>query len=257
MRVVLSPEYEAQKSMILDLIRKFDQEGEECGPGKRNTVKVFPTGNPDINIKKFQIPIFLNRVAYRFFRKSKAQRSFEYGRFLLEKGFSTPDPIGYAEEPGGLLFKSSYYICEHIYPDLVFNDLIDRPDFPQRETIVREFTRMTFRLHEHGIELLDHSPHNTLIIVKEPGKRYDFFLIDLNRMKFRKGMKMKTRLKNFSRVAITEEIAALISEEYARLSGMPYQEVFDSVWSQARRFIRLKKKKELFKKKVGIAGSET
>ncbi len=239
--------------MILKLIRKFDQEGEECGPGKRNTVKVFRTPNPDINIKKFQVPIFLNQIAYRYFRKSKAQRSYEYACFLLKNGFSTPAPIGFVEESGGFLFKSSYYICEHIYPDLVFNDLIDDPGYPHRERIVREFTRMTFRLHEHGIELLDHSPHNTLIKINEPGKRYDFYLIDLNRMKFRKGMNMKTRLKNFSRVAITEEIAVLISDEYARLSGMPHREVFDQIWRHARRFVSFKEKKEVFKKSLGMA----
>jgi hypothetical protein len=36
-------------------------------------------------------------------------------------------------------------------------------------------------MHEASINFLDHSPGNTLIVKKSEGK-YDFYLVDLNRM---------------------------------------------------------------------------
>ena len=42
-------------------------------------------------------------------------------------------------------------------------ELVEIPDFPDHDTILRQFTRFSFNLHEKGIEFLDHSPGNTLI----------------------------------------------------------------------------------------------
>ena len=53
----------------------------------------------------------------------------------------------------------------------------------ENEIILRQFIRFSYLLHQKGIEFLDNSPGNTLIKKNEKGV-YDFYLVDLNRMKF-------------------------------------------------------------------------
>ncbi|QRE24688.1 Kdo domain containing protein, partial [Flavobacterium psychrophilum] len=50
-----------------------------------------------LNVKSFKIPFFFNGIVYKFFRKSKAERSYNYAKILSEKGIGTPNPIGFYE----------------------------------------------------------------------------------------------------------------------------------------------------------------
>ena len=71
---------------IYSTIENFDTaEGKLIGDGKRNKVKYFMLNRELVNIKSFKIPVFINRIIYRYFRKSKARRSFEYAQILLKK----------------------------------------------------------------------------------------------------------------------------------------------------------------------------
>jgi len=49
----------------------------EGGVGTRNVIKIVTVEGEDLNIKAFKIPNIVNQIAYGFFRKSKARRSFE------------------------------------------------------------------------------------------------------------------------------------------------------------------------------------
>jgi hypothetical protein len=57
----------------------------------RNVIKLFDLNGQTINIKSFKVPNIVNK-AYKYFRKSKAKRSFEYATILLENGIGTPQP---------------------------------------------------------------------------------------------------------------------------------------------------------------------
>ena len=65
-------------------------------------------------------------------------------------------------------------------------------DLDFRDDIIKKFTYFTHNLHENGIMFLDHSRSNTL--VKKHNDDYRFYLIDLNRMKF-KSLSMRKDLK--------------------------------------------------------------
>ncbi len=67
------------------------------GDGQRNKIKLFELEGKTINIKSFKIPHLINKIAYKYFRKSKARRSYEYANRLIENGIGTPQPIAYAE----------------------------------------------------------------------------------------------------------------------------------------------------------------
>ncbi|MBX9808091.1 MAG: PhoP regulatory network YrbL family protein, partial [Flavobacteriaceae bacterium] len=171
------------KSSFLSMVENFNSKGILFGDGQRNKIKLFELDDKTINIKSFKIPHLINKIAYKYFRKSKARRSFEYATALLEKGIGTPQPIAYFENYDLVGLKDSYYVSEQLKCDLTYRELVEIPDFPDHENILRQFTRFSFDLHGKGIEFLDHSPGNTLIKKNTEGN-YDFFLVDLNRMDF-------------------------------------------------------------------------
>ncbi len=216
---------------VLGFIKEFNSDsGTLFGDGQRNKIKLFELEGKMINIKSFKIPHLINKIAYKYFRKSKARRSFEYATTLLEKGIGTPQPIAFFENYDVVGLKDSYYVSEHLQCDLTFRELVEIPDFPDHENILRQFTRFSFDLHEKGIEFLDHSPGNTLIKKNAEGN-YDFFLVDLNRMNFHDKMDFDIRMKNLSHLTPKKEMIAVMSNEYSKLYPTQTEvEIFDKMW---------------------------
>ena len=56
----------------------------------RNEIKVFEVDGVELNVKRYRVPLLINRVIYRFFRQPKAVRAYEYALRLVAKGFETP-----------------------------------------------------------------------------------------------------------------------------------------------------------------------
>jgi len=223
---------EQQKSLD-DIINNFDSQGEIFGNQDRNTLKLFNLEDFIVNVKSFRIPNVVNQIAYKFFRKSKAQRSYEYAIKLLELKIGTPKPIAYYEFKTALLFKESFYLSEHLDYDLTYRELTTDFEYPDYETILRAFTRFTYDLHQKGINFLDHSPGNTLII--KDGNEYKFFLVDLNRMKF-KTMDFSSRMKNMSKLTIHRQMVETMSDEYSKCSGENYNDILKAVWNETQKF---------------------
>ncbi|MDI1303924.1 MAG: lipopolysaccharide kinase InaA family protein [bacterium] len=219
-KIFISKEKELKNHIV-----NFNSSGDLFGDGKRNVIKLFELEGVTVNIKSFKIPHLINKIAYKYFRKSKARRSYEYANRLIENGIGTPQPIAYAENFKLSGLEKSYYISEHLQTELTFRELVLQPDYPDHENILRQFTRFTFDLHQKGIEFLDHSPGNTLIKKVSEGN-YHFYLVDLNRMNFHDVMDFDSRMKNFNRLTPKTEMLAVMSDEYAKLYYKKYDEVF-------------------------------
>ncbi|MFH7015101.1 Kdo domain containing protein [Flavobacterium sp. FlaQc-47] len=254
MNFKVNPIFTAHTTSILNIIKSFNNKGILFGNGQRNVIKLFDLGDKTINIKSFKIPNIINKIAYKYFRKSKARRSFEYATILLNKGVGTPQPIAFLENFNWLGLTDSYYVSEHLVTELTYRELVEIPDYPDGENILRQFTRFSFELHEKGIEFLDHSPGNTLIKKKIDGN-YDFFLVDLNRMEFHDSMTFEMRMKNLCRLTPLKEMVAVMSNEYSKLYKESEQKTFDTLWKYTSEFQeqfyrkkRLKKKLKFWKK---------
>jgi len=254
MKKTINPFFTKYQIEIISFINNFNSSGILFGYGKRNKIKLFELEGKTINIKSFKVPHFINKIAYKYFRKSKAKRSFEFATILLEKGIRTPQPIAYVENYNFIGLKDSYYLSEHLQCDLTFRELITIPDYPDHENILRQFTRFSFELHEKGVEFLDHSPGNTLIKKREDGN-YNFYLVDLNRMNFHNSMDFEIRMKNLSHLTPKKEMIAVMSNEYAKISGVSEAIIFETLWKYTSEFQerfyrkkRLKKKLKFWKK---------
>ncbi|MFV8369296.1 lipopolysaccharide kinase InaA family protein [Flavobacterium sp. LB2R40] len=228
MKYIFAPSFKSIENQISSCINNFDTDGILFGDGQRNKIKLFDLESKTINIKSFKMPNLINQVAYKYFRKSKARRSFEYANTLITKGIGTPQPIAYAENFKVLGLENSFYISEHLPAELTFRELVQNPDYPDHENILRQFTQFTFDLHQKGIEFLDHSPGNTLIQKRLEGK-YNFYLVDLNRMNFHHVMDFDCRMKNFHRLTPKIEMLAIMSDEYAKLYDKKYDEIFNKM----------------------------
>ncbi|WP_159019730.1 lipopolysaccharide kinase InaA family protein [Algibacter sp. L3A6] len=235
---------EAYKNKLTEMIHNFGNY--DGGVGNRNIIKIINIDGVDLNIKAFKIPNLINRIAYNFFRKSKAQRSFEYANKLTKMGIGTPKPIAFFEYKNTFGFGESYYISEQEDYDITYRELTKDFDYPDYDNVLRAFTRFTYKLHEKGIHFLDHSPGNTLI--KRNGDTYNFYLVDLNRMNF-KTLDFETRIKNFSRLTIHKSMVEVMSDEYAKCSGENYDDIFNLMWKETEDFQYKYYRKKRLKKK--------
>ncbi len=245
----LNPNSNLPQSDVISMLEQFSATGKMFIDGKRNKIKLFELNGRTLNVKSFKVPHLINRIIYRYFRKSKARRSFEFANKLIENGIGTPEPIAYLEHTDWIGLKDSYYLSEHLVADLTYRELVEIPNYPDGDNILRQFTRFSYLLHQKGIEFKDHSPGNTLIKKNEQGT-YDFFLVDLNRMEFHHEMPFELRMKNLCRLTPHKEMVAVMSNEYAKVSGESEEKIFATLWKMTADFQYRYYRKKRIKKKL-------
>lgn len=249
-KIKVHPNYKDQEKAIQKLVETFFKKGKILVKGSRNIIKTNLLGDDDVNIKFFKKPGFFKSIIYTYFKETKAKRSFDYACYLVEKNILTPSPIAYAEERKNFgLLGNSFYISEQIHYDFTFRELIHNPLFPNRVLILEQFAEFTFRLHEAKINFLDHSPGNTLI-VKKDDEHYDFYLIDLNRMKFEE-LSIEQRMDNFKKLWLSKRMVEVIAMRYAFLSGESEPELRSILMKKSLAFKRKTARKKYFKKFIG------
>ena len=242
----LHKKYEHLKTDILECITLFNTKGDYVTKGERNVIKSFKVGGETLNVKSFKTPKFINSFVYKHLRKSKAKRSFEYAEKLISFDILTPFPVGYVENTTSSGLTSSFYISKHVDYDFDFRVLIHNPLLNNRDEILKQFTQFTYKLHENDINFLDHSPGNTLII--ENGQKYDFYLIDLNRMQF-EIMDIEKRMGNLKRLWLSKKMIRIVATEYAKISNHPYEEVYNLLLQSSQDFKRRINRKKYLKRK--------
>lgn len=211
MTVYVNPKYIEIEGFIKAIPYIFPKSGEVIQSG-RNTIKTIKVNGLVINVKSFKIPILVNKIAYKYFRKSKAERSYKYAHILQEKGINTPEPVGYIEKNRNGLFTESYYISIHEQAEGTMKDIYELP-VKESEELIRSFTNYTASLHKKGVFHKDYSPGN--ILYKKTEKGYDFYLVDINRIQFKK-LNLFDSCKSFSRIKLDRQTQGLIAAEYSQ-----------------------------------------
>lgn len=245
MKSVINDKFRDISGWIESIPDIFDSEGSMVYEA-RNTLKRLSHGNTDFVVKRYAIPILPNRVAYTFFRKSKARRAYENAARLLEYGIATPYPVAYMElKRGGLLHRSFFVSVADDAPYLMrlYVDFVN-----SGEEIIKQFARFTKKIHDADILHLDYSPGNILFSVDDGGNA-SFSIIDLNRMRFDVPLTREERLRNFRRLTRSNEVLKIMIYEYASLCGWDKERAFAEAaeysrvfWEKTDRKIALKKK---------------
>lgn len=246
---VFSNTYDGDKVAIRKFIKNFDSSGQNFDERNRNSLKLFELESRTINIKSFKKPNLFNSIVYRFFRPSKAQRSFEYAHRLQKNGIGTPQPIAFFEERGALSIGRSFYVSVHLDYDLTYRELVRDSEYVGDEDILTAFGKFTYSLHAKGIHFLDHSVGNTLITLKDGEPR--FYLVDLNRMKFGT-IRFEVRMKNFDRLSKVEDHIRYMAKGYAQESGEDEEIIFRTIFKYIKAYQEKFYRKKRWKRRLKL-----
>ena len=238
-KFILNEEFKKFEYFLCN-IKQFFKENSNSIHKARNELKVIENENQKLVVKYFKIPHFINKIVYTFFKKSKAQKSYEYA--LKIKDF-TPKPIGYIEFYKFGLLDESYFVSEKFDYDFTIREPLLDINFPNKNEIFKAFAQFTFDLHENGIYHLDYSPGN--ILIKKENDNFIFKIVDINRMKFL-NMDLEKRAKNFSKLWAKDEDLEFIAKEYAKI----YEKNNEEFISKTISFSKKHKAVKNFKKRL-------
>ena len=215
MEIVINPKYSILNSFITNIPTLFDQEGELVYAG-RNQLKCYSVEGYDIIVKRYKVPHLINRIAYTFFRPSKAKRAYEYALKLLDLGVNTPAPIAYIEQKSFGLLNHGYFISiyEKDYTDI-------RPlmtGVQTNDALLQDLSSYIAEFHNKGVLHFDMSPGN--ILYKEVDHHFQFSLIDINRMQFLPKISDEKRFKSFKQLSDNKAVLTRIAQLYASASKL-------------------------------------
>lgn len=213
-KYVINPKYAVLSAFLHELPQRFESEGVVLYQ-RRNVIKRIIVDGYDINVKRYGVPSFFNKIVYTFFRKSKGKRAYTYPEKLLAKGFETPEPIAYIEERKGGLLHYSYFVSQQCPYSRNFYEFGDASIEDCRD-VVEAFARYTASLHEAGIFHRDYSPGN--ILFDDVEGVYHFSLIDINRMNFGK-VSLDKGCANFARLWGQKDFFVQLAKDYALARG--------------------------------------
>lgn len=223
----LNPKYKILDEFVLSIPGIFKESGEILY-GDRNVIKKYNYKGFKINVKSFKVPPLINKFAYCYLRDSKAKRSYDHAIYLKTKGIGTPDPIAYIEISKGHLFEESYYISIHENTDGTIRNILGYGSEIRNDRLLTDFIQFTANLHNNNILHKDYSPGN--ILYREKAGKYQFLLVDLNRMRFGK-CNIISRCRSFRRLKLNRQDIRNIAKTYSRLCGYHIASCFFLIYS--------------------------
>ena len=229
-KIVINPAFKHLEDFVRRVPQIFSSEGRVIYK-IRNEIRVFDVDGIEVNVKRYKVPFFLNRFVYRFFRKPKAVRAYEYALRLQSKGVNTPTPIAYLlyQEKG--LLGYSYYISLQTAGQTLYE--VGKAPVEEHEDIFKALGVYLANLHEKGIYHADISPGN--ILYEKNQEQISFCLLDINRMSFAP-VSLKKGCANFARLWGREAAFHLMAETYAATRGFEKDECLRWILYYRNRF---------------------
>ena len=239
---------ERLKDFVTNIKLYFNQKENQVIYDKRNIIKIVEFEGKKYVVKSFKTPHLLNQIVYRFFRDSKAKRSFQNSIQLRKLDIHTPEPVGYIEFPTHFRFKESFYISDLFNFDFEIRAVFADENFEDRENILKQFIEYTHKLHRKKVYHIDYSPGN--ILVRKIGSTYLFSIIDVNRMQFIE-LDTKLRMKSISKLTKSEKDNQLMVQHYAKISKLDEVELQKALEGALKEEANYLANKKRFKKIKG------
>jgi hypothetical protein len=207
----------------------------------RNIIKKVVTPHGTVVVKDFAGMYFFNRIAYSFFRKSKAERSFINSGVLNARGILTPPHVSWINFYQSGLLTRSYFVSIfspiNTFREFFKSGLVNETN---RSGLIHDRALFTKKLHDNEIYHKDFSAGNILVNLKDDGIGFEFSLLDLNRVRFRK-VGFKDGLRNFITLETTPDVINELIAEYAKLSNRPPTDAIKMYWNFRTRSSSLRK----------------
>ncbi|RCW45008.1 lipopolysaccharide kinase InaA family protein [Halanaerobium sp. MA284_MarDTE_T2] len=195
----------------------------------------------EITIKEFHINKKYDDLRFRVI-PSKAERSLEIARALINLGLKTPAPIAVIEKRGDyrkLLF--SYYISEYIDYDYNMLDIAKNYNHPERKKILSlmpQLGKEIRKMHDAGI--VHNDLHAGNILVKENNGKSELYYIDLNRGRVKSNLSDKERINDLKRLKFTDREREILFKHYSPDRWKYFKEKVAEARRKRRKFVELK-----------------
>ncbi len=222
--IVIDKEYIGLKPFIETL--PSHPHGERVLYDKRNFVQLFTVDGIRLVVKQYVRPHRINRFAYAYILKSKAERTMSIGRQLLKLGINTPLPVAFIDTYGkGGLYDIGYSITL-FDPDPELRAIVQL-DPQEQLAVVEQLAQFTAHMHRSGFFHNDYHEGNIFFGRNEDGT-YRFSLIDTNRGRFRR-MRRKRCIKDLILFNFDDRLMKRFIYTYAELMGWHPQLTFNAV----------------------------
>ena len=249
MKIHINPGYEHLRNDITNAVNgKYVASVVFCH--KRNIVEKFSMQGKEYVIKQYKRPNLCNRIAYTYFRKSKAERAYKYAEQLLELGIDTPQPVAYIEKKEKGLFSTGYLISEYMPYSLMSNAYNEIQDSEKRN-LTKDFIDFTLGMHSKKVLPLDFNSSNIFYHFDAESGHYRFALTDINRMKFGKTPSTSEVMRSFEQFGVKVEGLYKLAVYYCARKGVDLEYsififLFHRIGSRIRRRFkqRIKEKRD-------------
>ena len=224
MKIIINPTYSILSSFISNIPTLFEQEGELVFKA-RNQLKSYSVEGFDVIVKRYKKPHLINRIAYTFFRPSKAKRAYEYALRLSELSINTPAPIAYIEQNSCGLINYGYFISVY---EKDYSDIRNLMTGAQTDDdLLQELSTYIANFHNKGVLHFDMSPGN--ILYKKDENNYRFTLIDINRMQFLPSISKIKRFKSFHSLSDNKAVLSKVAKLYAAAANLDESETVEKI----------------------------
>ena len=203
--------------------------------------------NQDIVVKHFCLGRKYDQLRFRFLN-SKAFRSINMAIKMKEVGINTPEPLMAVEFRGKLnKLVRSFYISAYVDYDYNLLTIIRDNSHPLRNKIIEflpQIAKDIRKMHDTGI--IHNDMHAGNILLKNIEKEPDFYYIDLNRAREKKGLSLKVRMKDLARFDLTEKEMKVFLKNYA-VKGSKCNRYLRELKRQRNRKVKINETKKLFR----------
>ena len=238
-RIRIGEPYRGFGDQVAELPRAMGHRGVTLHSG-RNLIKRLSITNSEgesieVVVKAFAVPGRVRGFTYAHLRRSKALRCLINAKRLVDMGVGTPDPIACIEYEEIRCLRSSYYVSRYWQQDIDLTALLYRGVSSSANTrvLLEQLARFTAAQHDLGVLHLDYNPGN--ILVRARGDSFDFALVDLNRLKFRR-LDVRDRISGLVRLTTVGDYMRIIGRRYASLCGLEHDAFCRRLEAEQRRF---------------------
>ncbi len=234
----------------LSLIKDFGQQ--------RNRVLLIEYKGKKYVSKQFKRPKFLNGLIRRWIRGSKARKAYRNAEKLIENGFATATPVGWSERHKGLRTTDSWLVTDYLDHHLIAEFRDPYHTLLQKQALMKALSSYMLKLHSAGIYPMDFNIGNIFYrAIPEfhdqknhtpiPEDIKEFYLIDINRMKFGKEPTFKQVMRSFDQLGILPEEYPYLLYPYIDARGWDREKSIDTILRYRNRNSYKKKLKSLQK----------
>ena len=152
-------------------------------------------------------------------RGSKAQRSFDAGRFLTERGVGTPLPIACIDRWEGSRLVASYHLTRYEPRITCFRDALiqiyrHEPDCQVLMALLHSVARAVRAMHDHGFQHRDLGNQNIMLRRLDTDTWGDIRFIDLNRARIKPQLSLRERAFDLSRISLPSDFLRVFKAMY-------------------------------------------